>query len=97
MNRRFLLRLFWCGVRRCFAPPLWFFLFGCGPGCQKLKTKRETKAAEQSTAALHTRGKESGDESPHSKRAADCFPNRRGLPLEIACAPFIIPLACWHG
>jgi hypothetical protein len=32
-----------------------FFLFGCGADCPKQKLKGETKAAEQSTAALHAK------------------------------------------
>src|SRR5262249_22307871 len=51
----------WCGVRQCFALPLWlllFILFECVPQpCPPTEeaVRAETKAAEQSTAALQTR------------------------------------------
>jgi hypothetical protein len=61
------------GVRQCFALPLWFLLFGRG----LLQTRRETKAAEQSTAALQTKAKT--EKERNQTRADDiCPPWRSG-------------------
>src|SRR5262245_12480151 len=43
----------WCGVRQCFALPLWFGLLFLS--CVSRTEAGEARAAEQGTAALHTR------------------------------------------